>query len=453
MVIIKYHVFVCTQAKPEKTPACAASGSEQTLAALREEIAKAGLEKDVLITTSGCLGLCEKGPNLLVYPEGAWYAGVKPEMAREIVEEHFKNGRPVQKYLRTDAAAVRQEITDHFNKVKAVKAMLDKAGIIPEEVGSIMRGFMESRVALTAIELDMFTAIGNGASPKQVAEKINADARATEAVLNALSALKILTKKEGKFFNTPLTSRFLTAGAPDDSRSAMMHTVHLWKRWSTLTEAVKKGGPIANVDPQERGQDGTSAFIAAMHKNASFRAKQIANTIDLSSVNSVLDLGAGSGAYSIAFAQKKPELKINAFDLPVVVPLTENYVQEAGLSGKINFLSGDMLMDDLGNHYDLVLLNAICHMFGPEENILLFKRIHAALNKNGRVVIQEFILNDDKISPRQAAIFAINMLVNTKAGSTYSAKEYIDWLKAAGFSDAKLAPLPGPTDLVIANKI
>jgi len=78
MEIFKYHVFICTQTKPEKTPACAASGADQTLAALREEVAKAGLEKEVLITTAGCMGLCEKGPNLVVYPEGAWYSGVKP---------------------------------------------------------------------------------------------------------------------------------------------------------------------------------------------------------------------------------------------------------------------------------------------------------------------------------------------------------------------------------------
>ena len=112
-----------------------------------------------------------------------------------------------------------------------------------------------------------------------------------------------------------------------------------------------------------------------------------------------------------------------------------------------------MLADDLGKNYDLVILNAICHMFGPEQNILLFKRISEALNKNGRVVIQDFILNDDKTFPRQAAVFAINMLVNTQSGSTYSAKEYIDWLNESGFSDAKLVPLPGPTDLIVASKI
>ena len=454
MEIFKYHVFICTQAKPEKTPACAASGAEQTLAALREEVAKAGLEKEVLITTAGCMGLCEKGPNLVVYPEGAWYSGVKPEMVKEIVEQHFKNGRPVEKYLRKDfAAAIKQEIIDHFNKVKALKEMLDKAGMLPEELAAVMRGFMESRIVLTAIELDMFTAIGSGASAKQVAEKISADLRGTLAVLNALASFKILAKKEEKFHNTPLTARYLVAGSPDDSRSAMMHTVHLWHRWSTLTEAVKKGSPIAYVDPSARPKDGTIAFIAAMHKNASFRAKQIANAIDLAGVNSLLDLGAGSGAYSIAFAKKKPDMKVTAFDLPIVIPLTQNYVKDAGLEGKISTLQGNMLTDDLGKNYDLVILNAICHMFGPEQNILLFKRINAALNKNGRVVIQDFILNDDKTFPRQAAVFAINMLVNTQSGGTFSADEYINWLNQAGFADAKLAPLPGPTDLVVAKKI
>jgi (2Fe-2S) ferredoxin/2-polyprenyl-3-methyl-5-hydroxy-6-metoxy-1,4-benzoquinol methylase len=452
MEVFKYHVFVCTQTKPEKVPSCPASGSEQTYAALLEAVAKAGLEKEVLVTTCGCLGLCEKGPNLVVYPEGVWYSEVKPEHVGEIVDQHFKGGRPVEKLMRADAAGLKQEALDHFNKVKAMKAALAKSGVVPEELNSLMRGFMESRVMLTAIELDLFTAIGSGASAKEVAERIQGDLRGTIAVLNALVALKALSKKDDTFFNAPLAARFLVAGAPDDSRSAIMHTAHLWHRWSTLTEVVRKGSPLANVNPAERPKDGTIAFIAAMHKIASFRAVQVTPQIDLAQVNSVLDLGAGSGAYSIALARKKPGMKITAFDLPMVIPIMQNYVKDAGLEGKIDFLSGNMLEADLGKNYDLVILNAICHMFGPEQNLLLFKRVNAALNRGGRILIQDNIMNEDKTFPRAGAVFAINMLVNTQSGSTYSSREYFDWLKQAGFSDPKVIPLPGPTDMVVADK-
>jgi len=448
----RYHIYLCTQVKPEGAASGAASGAEDTLEALRKELASAGLDTEVQVTTCGCLGLCEKGPNLVVYPEGVWYSGVTPDAAREIVNQHLKIGRPVSRLARSDASAMKQEINDHFNRVKALKAYLDQAGMMPEEVTSLMRGFQESRIVLTAIELDIFSAVGEGAAAEQVAQKIQASARATGTLLNALAALKLISKKDNIFYNTPLTSRYLIAGSPDDSRSALMHIVHLWPRWGTLTEAVKRGAPIAHTEMKSRPEDSTRAFIAAMHKNASFRASQVIPAIDLAGVNSVLDLGAGSGAYSIALAKKKPGLKITVFDFPLVIPLTESYLKDAGLKGKISIASGNMLVDDLGQNFDLVMLNAICHMFGPEENLGLFKKIITALNPGGRIAIQDHVLNDDKTSPRQGAIFAINMLVNTSAGGTYSGKEYIDWLTRAGFKEAKVIPLPGPTALVMAQK-
>ena len=389
---------------------------------------------------------------MVVDPEGVWYAGVTPEVVGEIVSEHLQAGRPVTRLVRTDAAAMKQEITDHFKKVKALKEFMDKAGALPEEVSNILRGFMESRIMLTAIELDLFTAIGPGATAKQVAKKVKTDPRATEMLLNALVAVKALTKKDDVFSNTPLTARYLTASSPDDSRMAMMHTVHLWPRWGTLTDAVKKGRAVAQVDPKRRGEKGTVAFIAAMHKNASFGAKRLADAIDLTGVNRLLDLGGGSGSYAIAFAQKKPGMKITVFDLATVTPLTQKYVAEAGLSNAISTEPGDMRTDKLGKDYDLVWVSAICHMFSPKENLALFKRIMAALSKGGRVVISDFVLNDDKTSPRHGAVFALNMLVNTKGGSAYSGKEYLDWLNKAGFAEVKVVPTPGPVSLVIAKK-
>jgi cyclopropane fatty-acyl-phospholipid synthase-like methyltransferase len=136
----------------------------------------------------------------------------------------------------------------------------------------------------------------------------------------------------------------------------------------------------------------------------------------------------------------------------MVVSLTEKYIAEAGLGGKISTRAGDMRKDELGKDYDLVWVSAICHMFGPEENLGLFRRVHAALAPSGRIVIQDFVMNEDKTSPRQGAVFAINMLVNTMFGGTFSGKEYIDWLTKAGFADAKVVPLPGPNALIIAKK-
>jgi (2Fe-2S) ferredoxin/predicted O-methyltransferase YrrM len=448
----RFHVYVCTQQKPEGAPSCPGRGAEETLAALRSELGKAGLEDEVMVTTCGCLGLCDQGPNLVVYPEGSWYSELSADKVPELVREHFGKGKPVERLLSKDAAAMKKEVLDHKKKVKALKEMMEKAGFAPDELSGVMRSFMESRAMLSAVELDLFTAVGKGATAEKAARSMGTDPRATASLLNALVSLKVLRKEKDVFHNTPLTARFLVKGSPEDTRTAAMHIVNLWPRWSTLTECVKKGTSVAIAAGEKRDEEATAAFIAAMHKNASFRAPQVAGALDLSGVDSVLDLGGGSGAYAVAFARKKPGMAVTVFDLPMVIPLTEKYIKEAGLAGKIKTMTGNMLEDSYGPERDLVFVSAICHMFSPEENLRLFEKVLASLRPKGRVVIQDFILNDDKTAPRTGALFALNMLVNTRGGSAYSGKEYVEWLGRAGFKEARVVPLPGPTSLVIGRK-
>jgi (2Fe-2S) ferredoxin len=121
----KYHVYVCTQEKPDGAPCCAARGSAQVLDALRAEIGKAGLDGEVQVTTCGSIGLCERGPNMVVYPEGVWYSGVKVEDVPEIVREHFGRGKVVRRLANTDQVALKAEISE--NRRKAIEAMRARA--------------------------------------------------------------------------------------------------------------------------------------------------------------------------------------------------------------------------------------------------------------------------------------------------------------------------------------
>ncbi len=447
-----YHVFICQQKKQEGAPSCLGRGGEETMAVLRQELASAGLEEEVQVTGCDCLGLCGDGPNLVVYPEGLWYTGVKAEDVPELVREHLVSGQPLERLVQRDGPKMKKEIIDHNRRLKALKELMEKAGLLPEEANTIIRGFHESRVFLTGIELDVFNAIGEGSTPAEVAERVGTDPRATESLLNALVAIRVLAKEDGIFHNTPLTFRYLCVGSPDDSRAALMHIVYLWHQWSNLTECVRKGTAVNYEQIDKRSEERTKAFIAAMHKNASFAASRVVGIFDLEGVKKVLDLGGGSGAYAMALARRKPELKVTVFDLPNIIPLTEKYLTEEGLWGKVQTQVGDMMLDPLGEGYDLVLISAICHMWSPKENLVLFEKIKAALNPKGQIVIQDFVLNDDKTTPRSGALFALNMLVNTRGGSAYSSKEYIDWLTRTGFEEARIIPLPGPTGLVVARK-
>ncbi len=306
---------------------------------------------------------------------------------------------------------------------------------------------MPARALLTALELDVFTAVGDGASAQKVAQKIGAANRSTEMLLNALVALKLLEKRDGAFYNSAASARFFAEGSRDNARPGLLHTANLWKRWSTLTDAVREGTAVA---PRVRDDAWAKSFIAAMDRNARERAGAVVKAIASPSLKRVLDLGGGSGAYSIALASAVPGLKAEVLDTAEVVPLTQHYIRQAGLADRVSTRVGDMLNDPLGDGYDLVVVSAICHMFSPDDNRSLVQRIFNAVAPGGRIVVQDFILEPDKTAPRAGALFALNMLVGTTAGNSYSEPEYANWLHDAGFTDVHRVRFPGsPAGLMI----
>jgi cyclopropane fatty-acyl-phospholipid synthase-like methyltransferase len=166
----------------------------------------------------------------------------------------------------------------------------------------------------------------------------------------------------------------------------------------------------------------------------------------------MLDVGGGSGAYSIAFAKANPVLTADILDLASVAPIAQRHIQEEGVTDRVSTRVGDLRSDPLGSGYDLILVSAICHMLSEEENRDLFERCHAALVAGGRIAVQDFILEPDKTAPAWGALFALNMLVGTRGGSSYSEAEYTDWLNGAGFREIRHVALPGPASLMVAGR-
>lgn len=448
----RYHVYVCCQVKPEGAPGCAAQGSGGVLEGLRREIATLGLTDAVQVTTCGSLGLCEHGPNMVVYPEGVWYSGVTPADVPEIVRSHLRDGVAVERLARVDTAEVRAEILQNRERLQAAQRAKQASGALPDDLLQTIRAFQESRVVLTAIELDLFTAIGSGASPRGVAGRLGTDPRATEMLLNALVSMQLL-RKEGEVFSpTPIASRHFAEGSPEDARAALMHTVHLWQRWSTLTDCVRAGTAVAHEEMAQCGDAWTRPFIAAMDRNASERTPVVVRAVGAAGVRRMLDVGGGSGAYSIAFARANPELRAEIFDLQAVVPIAGEHIAAAGLTDRISLRAGDLRVDEFGVGFDLVLVSAICHMLGPDDNQALLERCFRALAPRGRVVVQDFLLQADKTAPKSAALFSLNMLVGTSQGSSYSIDEYAAWLHAAGFVGVRHVRLPGPSGLMIGER-
>ena len=308
------------------------------------------------------------------------------------------------------------------------------------------RAFQESRVLLTGLELDVFTLLGPGATAVELAGRLGTDARATEMLLNALVAVGALLKQGGVFRCSE------EAKALGPARAGLLHTVHLWDTWSTLTACVRSGKADATRGPASFPEARTRAFIAAMHARARDNAEQTVQISGVRNARRMLDVGGGSGAYAIAFAKACPALHADILDLGAVVPLAEEYIREAGLQGRVRVRPGDMRTADFGEGYDLVLLSAVCHMWGEDDNRALIQRSARALVSGGHLVIREFILDEDRTAPAFAALFALNMLVGTREGSSYSEPEYTDWLGDAGFREIHRVRLPGVTGLMIGSR-
>jgi len=313
-------------------------------------------------------------------------------------------------------------------------------------------GFRRSRIILTAFELDLFSRLAERSmSSEQLAKTINADARAVDRLLNALCALGLVRKSRGRFANTRIARDFLTAGAPR-FLAGLAHTASQWQSWHTLSAAVRRGGTVCERKTGPGDGKRLAGFIAAMHERATPQAPAIVNLLDLTKVRRCLDIGAGSGAYAMALARTGKAIRAVAFDLPDVLTLTRDYVRRAGLLSRFDFIAGDFHHDDWGEGYDLILLSAIVHMNGPRENQRLVTRAARSLNPGGQLVIQDFIMGADRTRPAVGAFFALNMLVATAAGDTFTAGEVRTWMRAAGLKKIVLQKTPFDASLMIGRK-
>jgi 2-polyprenyl-3-methyl-5-hydroxy-6-metoxy-1,4-benzoquinol methylase len=318
----------------------------------------------------------------------------------------------------------------------------------PAEIREMAMGFQRSRVVLTGIELRVWTALGDERlTSAALSSRLGTHPRATDRLLNALVAIGLLAKADGLFANTRASGRYLVETSPDFI-AGMGHTASMWRAWSGMTDAVRQGAPAVREAINDRGEGWLEPFIAAMHYRAALQAPVVASMLDLGGVARVLDVGGGSGAFAMAFARQNPSVQAVVLDLPNVLPITRRYVEEAGLSARVTTATGDYLKDPLPGGFDLAFLSAVVHSNSPEENAALVRKCAAALNPGGRVAIMDWVMEEERTAPAMGAMFALNMLVATDHGDTFTEGEMRRWIRDAGLAQGPRLDMPFGSGIV-----
>jgi SAM-dependent methyltransferase len=305
------------------------------------------------------------------------------------------------------------------------------------------------------VKLDVFTPLSGVALPAaDLATKLGCSSRGIEMLLNALSALELLEKRGKAFTATPFAEQFLNKKSPDYMGHIIMHHHHLVTGWAHLDKAVQSGKPVRERSSHEDEQASREAFLMGMFNLASLLAPKIVLQIDLKGRKKLLDLGGGPGTYAIHFCQENPELSAVICDLPTTREFAEKTVARFNLSDRIKFVAGDFEVEDLPKGFDVAWLSHILHSSGPDTCIEIVKKAMTALEPGGLILIQEFVLDDDKDAPLFPALFSLNMLIGTPEGQSYSERELRDMLKAAGATDVHRIPLDLPNGAgVIAGTV
>jgi len=299
----------------------------------------------------------------------------------------------------------------------------------PESLAALPRSFMEARVFLTAAELDLFTLLEERPlALEEAATSLGADRRALAILLDALAAMGLLEKGEGRWRTAPQLAPYLSARGERSLHPLALYSLGVWDRWSRLTEKVA-GRRLAPVD----GDAATRAFIGAMNVIAAPQADSLVAAVGAGGARRLLDVGGGPATYALAFARAVPGLRATLFDLPSVVEIARANVAAAGLLDRFDLVAGDLRRDPLPGGHDLAFVSAIVHMLGPEENVALFRKVRDALVPGGRIVLRDHVMSPDRTAPRAGALFAVNMLLGTENGGTFTYAELSGWLLEAGF--------------------
>ena len=330
--------------------------------------------------------------------------------------------------------------------------------VTPERIIQLAWGYVPPLVLEAAIRHRVFDLLDSGPKTvRELHEATGSSERGLRSIANVLVGLNFLAKDENECYSlTPESAAFLVSTKPGFQGGLLRHTsTQLVPKWLKLNEIVASGKPIEAVNQEADGTEFFQKLVGDIFPMSYPAALALAGHLHLNGAGgriSVLDLAAGSGVWGIALAQSSDEVRVTAVDWPDVLPVARDTAARFGLSERFCFQEGDLLEADFGTGHKVATLGHILHSEGESRSRKLLAKTFEALESGGTIAIAEFLVNSDRKGPVNGLFFAVNMLVNTDSGDTYSFEEISEWLKEAGFVNARLLESPGPSPLVLATK-
>jgi 2-polyprenyl-3-methyl-5-hydroxy-6-metoxy-1,4-benzoquinol methylase len=329
----------------------------------------------------------------------------------------------------------------------------------PEHIFNTMVAFQESAALKAAIELDIFTAIADGANtPASLAAKIGAVERSVRILCDYMTIKGFLTKEAERYALTQESATFLNRHSPACLASMADFLTSAWskKNFEALAEAVRKGGTASTTgDHTKPNEELWINFARSMAPLTVPTAEFIAGLTGAAEAKprKILDIAAGHGIFGITVAKRNPSAQIVAVDWPGVLEVAKENARKFGVADRYSTKPGSAFEVEFGTGYDFVLLTNIFHHFDVPTCEKLMRRVHASLQPGGKAVTLEFVPNEDRVTTPMAAAFSLVMLAGTDSGDAYTFSQYEKMFGNAKFAKTTLHPVPNmPNQVLVSEK-
>jgi hypothetical protein len=330
--------------------------------------------------------------------------------------------------------------------------------VTPERIMQFGWGYAPPLIMEAAVRNGVFDQLDAG--PKtvdEVAAATGASPRGLRAIMNALVGIELLGKDANERYTlAPDAAAFLVSTKPAFLGGFIRHTsTQLVPKWLHLSDIVHSGKSNSGVDMEEAGTKFFLEFVEDLFPLSYPVTQALATELRLDGATApvkVLDIAAGSGVWGIGLAQRSKQVQVTALDWSGVLEVTRKMAARFGVADRFTFVAGDLRATDFGSGYQVATLGHILHTEGEQRGRELVKKTFDALAPGGTIAIQEFLVNDTRTGPPNGLIFAVNMLIATDTGDTWSFNEIATWLRDAGFENARTIDSPGPSPLILAER-